>query len=76
MTDYPLKDGMVILEIEGSKEVRVALGRWYLGPRLGDRSPGWMEFPCARDKVRVVVKETPKAWLTCMGRIFAFCRGQ
>jgi len=50
MMDYPLKDGMVVLEVEGSKEVRVALGRWYLGPRLSDRNPGWMEFPCAHDK--------------------------
>jgi len=50
MTDHLLKDGMVVLEFEGSKEVRVALGRWYLGPRLRDGNPGWMEFPCARNK--------------------------
>lgn len=45
MTVHLLKYGMVILEFEGSEEVRVARGRWDLGPCLGNRNPGWMKFP-------------------------------
>ena len=64
MTDHLLKDGMVIFEFEGSKEVRVALGRRHLGPCLSDRNPGWVELPCARNKFEQEgdTKHTSPAW--------------
>jgi hypothetical protein len=43
--DYHFKDFMTILEIEGSKEVRVALGPRYLRPCLGHGHPRGIKFP-------------------------------
>ena len=43
--DYLFEDFRTVLEIEGSKEVRVALGPRYLRPCLGHGHPGGIKFP-------------------------------
>ena len=45
MMDYFFEEFNIILEIESGKEVRVALGRWYLRPRLGHCDPRRVKFP-------------------------------
>jgi hypothetical protein len=45
MTDYLFEGCATILKVEGSEEMRVALGRCYLGPCLGYSCPRGIEFP-------------------------------
>jgi hypothetical protein len=45
MINYLFEGFAIILKVDGSKEMRVALGRCYLGPCLGNRHPRGIKFP-------------------------------
>jgi len=45
MTNYLFEGREIILKVEGSEEMRVALGRCYLGPCLGYSCPRGIKFP-------------------------------